>query len=97
MVSLFPDPVSVKKGVVEYIVTPENIGFVAIGCVLLFIAFMLGWITKAIAPHTPTRSPPALVDTVVEPPARGVNPHRGLDPIGIVEVRNSPNRVRYVI
>lgn len=53
MVSLFPDPVSVKKGVVEYIVTPENIGFVAIGCVLLFIAFMLGWITKAIAPSKP--------------------------------------------
>ena len=51
MVSLFPDPASVRRGAVEYLATPENIGWVAIGCVLLALAFLLGWIMKGFAPR----------------------------------------------
>jgi hypothetical protein len=53
MVSLFPDPASVRRGAVEYLATPENIGWVAIACVLLALAFVLGWIMKGFAPRTP--------------------------------------------
>ena len=51
MVSVFPDPASVRRGAVEYLATPENIGWVAIGCVLLALAFQLGWILKGFAPR----------------------------------------------
>ena len=51
MVSVFPDPASVRRGAVEYLATPENIGWVAIGCVLLALAFLLGWILKGFAPR----------------------------------------------
>ena len=51
MVSLFPDPASVRRGAVEYLATPENIGWVAIGCILLALAFQLGWILKGFAPR----------------------------------------------
>ena len=51
MVSVFPDPESVRRGAVEYLATPENIGWVAIGCVLLALAFQLGWILKGFAPR----------------------------------------------
>ena len=51
MVSVFPDPASVRRGAVEYLATPENIGWVAIGCVLLALAFLLGWILKGFAPY----------------------------------------------